>query len=373
MSDHSKYISEPVSVSAPCRMDMGGTLDISTFYYPLRHLNPCTFNIAVNLRTRVRILPYIKGKIKVSSKGFESAEYPPDAAPFDHPLGLMFAVAAYFRADGVHIEIESASPPRSALGGSSAAAAALVAAFLKSDSQDEGMKKEKIVKLAHALEESVAGVPCGLQDQLAAVYGGVNAWYWTGDPDRPVFIQKSLAGKECKNSFFAKKNRAKNAEFYKMGLHSSAFNDLESCLLLAYCGIPHESSNINGRWVREFISGKTRDLWTEIISCTHTFIDALTRQDMETAVSAMNRELALRKKMTPDVLDETGEKLTAAAAEHSCGARFAGAGGGGCLWALGDQRNVDRLKKVWEKILSEKKGAAMLNLEIAWEGLLYDK
>ncbi len=348
MSDNFKYISEPVSVSAPCRIDMGGTLDISTFYYPLRHLNPCTFNIAVNLRTRVRILPYIKGKIKVSSKGFESAEYPPDAAPFDHPLGLMFAVAAYFRADGVHIEIESSSPPRSALGGSSAAAAALVAAFLKSESEDEGMKKEKIVKLAHALEESVAGVPCGLQDQLAAVYGGVNAWYWTGDPDRPVFRQKALAEPEISDY-------------------------LESRLLLAYCGIPHESKNINGRWVREFISGRTRDLWHEIVSCTHTFIDALTRQDMGTAVSAMNRELALRKKMTPDVLDETGEKLTAAAAEHNCGARFTGAGGGGCLWALGDQRNVDRLKKVWEKILSEKKGAALLNLEIAWEGLLYDK
>ncbi len=359
MSDHETNISEPVSVSAPCRIDMGGTLDISTFYYPLRHLNPCTFNIAVNLRTRVRLFPYNKGKIKVSSKGFESAEYPTDAAPFDHPLGLMFAIAAYFRADGVHIEIESSSPPRSALGGSSAAAAALVAAFLKAGDQtaDEGLRKEKIVKLAHAIEESVAGVPCGLQDQLAAVYGGVNAWYWTGDPDGPVFRQKALA---------------KKAEFYKMGLHSSAPDDLESRLLLAYCGIPHESKNINSRWVREFVSGKTRDLWPEIVSCTHTFIDALIRHDMVTAVSAMNRELALRKKMTPDVLDETGERLTAAAAEHNCGARFTGAGGGGCLWALGDQRTVDRLKKIWEKILSEKKGAGLLNLEIAWEGLLYD-
>ena len=27
--------SKPVETSAPCRIDMGGTLDISTFYYPL--------------------------------------------------------------------------------------------------------------------------------------------------------------------------------------------------------------------------------------------------------------------------------------------------------------------------------------------------
>ncbi|WP_246556018.1 hypothetical protein [Desulfonema magnum] len=102
--------SEQIEASAPCRIDMGGTLDISTFYYPLRRLRPCTFNIALNMRTRVRLFPYHKGMIKVSSKGFESAEYSLDQARFDHPLGLMFAVAAYFGAEGVHIDIESSSP-----------------------------------------------------------------------------------------------------------------------------------------------------------------------------------------------------------------------------------------------------------------------
>jgi len=46
--------SEPIEASAPCRIDMGGTLDIATFSYPLRHLAPATFNIALDLRTRVR-------------------------------------------------------------------------------------------------------------------------------------------------------------------------------------------------------------------------------------------------------------------------------------------------------------------------------
>jgi D-glycero-alpha-D-manno-heptose-7-phosphate kinase len=104
---------------------MGGTLDIDTFRFPLHHFSPCTFNIALNLRTRVCLLPYRAGMVKVSSKGFKAAEYPFDQAPFDHPLGLIFAIAAYFRAEGVHIVIESSSPPRSALGGSSAAAVAL--------------------------------------------------------------------------------------------------------------------------------------------------------------------------------------------------------------------------------------------------------
>ena len=60
---------QTIEASAPCRIDMGGTLDIRTFYYQLRHLSPCTFNIAVDLRTRVRLLPYCDGRIRISSKG----------------------------------------------------------------------------------------------------------------------------------------------------------------------------------------------------------------------------------------------------------------------------------------------------------------
>ena len=92
--------SRPIVTSAPCRIDMGGTLDLPIFYYALRHLDPCTVNIALGLRTRVRLLPYRDGYIKISSRGFKDAEFPTDAAPFDHPLGLMFATAAYFNAGG---------------------------------------------------------------------------------------------------------------------------------------------------------------------------------------------------------------------------------------------------------------------------------
>ena len=134
---------QPIEASAPCRIDMGGTLDIPIFYYPLRYLSPCTFNIALEHRTRVRLLPYTGNLVKISSAGFEDAEFPQDSAPFNHPLGLMFATAAYFNAGGVHIEIESASPPRSALGGSSSATVALVAAFLRSNQQD--LKKRNVL------------------------------------------------------------------------------------------------------------------------------------------------------------------------------------------------------------------------------------
>lgn len=58
----------PLKASAPCRVDLGGTLDLPAMHYPLKHISPCTFNIALDMRTRIKISPYAIGKVKISSK-----------------------------------------------------------------------------------------------------------------------------------------------------------------------------------------------------------------------------------------------------------------------------------------------------------------
>ena len=340
--------SEHIEASAPCRMDVGGTLDISTFHYPLRHFFPCTFNIALDLRTRVCLSAYNKGMVKVSSKGFKSVEYPLSTVPFDHPLGLMFAIAVYFGAEGVHIQLESLSPPRSALGGSSSAAVALIAAFSKLFEKigaGKILSRKDTAMLAYAIEGSVAGVPCGLQDQLAAAYGGVNAWYWFDGIKGSCFKKKAVYQKKF-------------------------FKNFEKHLLLAYCGVQHVSKDINGKWVKQFVSGKYRELWVEIIACTRRFVDALNKHDFKYAAESMNEEMALRKKMTPEVLDPMGGKLVNSAVENNCGARFTGAGGGGCIWAIGEIEDIAILEKEWESILSEREKARMLDVNIDSQGLI---
>ena len=340
---------ESIEASAPCRIDMGGTLDIPIFYYPLRHLSPCTFNIALALRTRVRMLPHDRDMVKISSKGFEDAEFQKGSTPFQHPLGLIFATAAYFNAGGVHIEIESKSPPQSALGGSSAATVALVAAFLKlvrqHSDKDTALNRRKIALLAYRIEETVAGVPCGIQDQLAAAYGGVNVWHLQADPEQSVFKKK-------------------------VAVHKSFYKKFERHLLLAYCGMPHESKDINGQWVRQFLTGNYRSHWTEIIDCTQVFVDAIARRDFRLAVSCMHREMNLRREMTPEVLNDVGEALVEMAVKNDCGARFTGAGGGGCIWALGSIENIDRLKKVWEETLSTTDAGCLLDVKIDSRGVV---
>ncbi len=157
MADPFKRIleKEVITASAPCRVDMGGTVDLSTFYYPLRHLSPCTFNMAIDLKTKVSLYPYADGKVKITSSGFRSAVYHLEKMPFAHPLGLMFAIVAYFNADGIHVVIDSASPPRSALGGSSVAAVALIAAFCKilKKVRKPVLSKMQMARLAQRLKQ----------------------------------------------------------------------------------------------------------------------------------------------------------------------------------------------------------------------------
>jgi D-glycero-alpha-D-manno-heptose-7-phosphate kinase len=336
-----------IETSVPCRIDMGGTLDLAIFYNPLRHLSPCTANIAVNLRTVIKLLPYQAGQVKVSSRGFKSAQFAVGQAPFNHPLGLIFATADFFQADGIHVIIESQSPPRSALGGSSAALVALTAAFLMV-SQKRSITPEfrrYAALLAHRIEESVAGVSCGRQDHLAAAFGGVNAWYW-----QPKFERFDF----------------KQAPLYNPHL----VDELRRHILLAYCGVPHVSKDVNGRWVHQFLNGEYRSHWHNIINLTKKFVDALAGSNYKEAAEAMTEETTLRREMTPDVLDEIGIKLSDAARSCECGARFTGAGGGGCIWALGDMKNIDRLRPMWSEILSERDEACLLDFKIDTKGLV---
>ena len=340
-------VKEPIVTSAPCRIDMGGTLDISTFYLPLRHFKPCTFNLAIALRTKVRLSAFKPGLVKVSSHGFEEAEFAIDDVPFRHPLGLIFAIAAYFRAEGVQIEIDSASPVRSALGGSSVAAVALIAAFARLEERlgIKRLSRQATALLAHSLEQSVAGIPCGIQDMLAAAFGGVNAWQWTGQPKKVSYARKTVVPKK-------------------------AHKQLERSLLLAYCGEPHESVDINGQWVHQFLTGKFRSHWMKIIRMTHAFVEYLKKGDYLKAGEAMNHETDLRCEMTPNVLDDIGRKLTQAAREKTCGARFTGAGGGGCIWALGTPADIEKLRPAWQSILAGKPQARLLDATIDPDGVL---
>jgi D-glycero-alpha-D-manno-heptose-7-phosphate kinase len=337
----------PIQTSAPCRIDFGGTLDISSFHYPLRHLAPSTVNIALDRRTTVRLQPMGGDRIRISSTGVADAQFAPSAAPYDHALGLMFAVADYFGARGVHVQIDSTSPPKSGLGGSSVAAVALIAAFSKvlGCMGEPELGRDRMVLLAYNIEQAVSGASCGIQDQLAAAFGGVNAWQWPANPGLLPFSASSL-------------------------IKGKALRRLDRHLLVAYLGVTHVSTDVNNTWIRQFIGGQERQNWHAIIRLTNDFAAAITAWDMSAAAEAMNQETAIRKAMTPQVLDDMGDRLAALAVGAGCGARFTGAGGGGCLWAIGEADAVAALKPIWEKVLVERPTAGLLDCRVDAKGVL---
>jgi len=226
---------QSIEASAPCRIDAGGTWDIKSLALPLEPFHPTTVNIAINLRTTVRLYPFRGGRVKISSEGFSVTEdYPHDHVPYHSSFGLFFAAISYFGFHGLKVHIRSDSPVKSALGGSSTALAALIKALSKiADGVPHSkLKGHDILHLAYQLEDSVSSGKCGIQDQAAAVFGGVNQWLWHFGRRRVPYERKKLLDRKGRVA-------------------------LSERVIVAFSGKSHVSSRINRNWITDFLSGET--------------------------------------------------------------------------------------------------------------------
>ena len=94
------------------------------------------------------------------------------------------------------------------------------------------------------------------------------------------------------------------------------------------------------------------------------FAMALKNRQWERAAHLLKEEMAVRMEITPDALIPITKKLIEQAEEKGCGARFTGAGAGGCVWALGEPDSIQRLRSIWIKTLSPYRDARILHCEI---------
>lgn len=337
-----------MEASAPCRVDAGGTWDIKALALPLEREAPVTVNVALDLRTRVRLLPYRDGWVRVVSRGFhpEGGEAEAGALPFSPPFGLFFAAVERFGFHGLEVRIMSGSPPRSALGGSSTALTALLRALSSLDVRLGGkaLPPKALLLLGYHLEDGVSGGGCGMQDQAAAVYGGVNLWRWRygrpGTPFRREPILDARGGREF--------NRH---------------------ILVAHSGKDHDSGSVNRGWVDAFLSGRTRNGWVSANRAVHRMAQSLKSRDWATAGECLREEMAVRREITPDALIPATRSLIDAAEGEGCGARFAGAGAGGAVWAIGPEDRIRDLRSRWEGLLETMKGGRILDCDVDLHGV----
>ncbi|MFH1950276.1 MAG: galactokinase [Pseudomonadota bacterium] len=332
----------PVEASAPCRIDSGGTWDIKALSLPFESIQPTTVNIALTLRTSASLHPYTEGQVKIGSIGFSKPEaFPIERIPFDTPFGLFYAAVSFFGFHGLEVRIDSQSPVRSALGGSSTAIVALIKALSKLSVRvgDKGLSRREVLHLAYHLEDGVSGGNCGIQDQAAAVYGGVHQWEWRYGSRTEPFQKVSLLGREGQKA-------------------------LSKRLLVAYSGKSHTSSRTNRQWIRDFLSGKTRPGWLKVNEIVQQFGQAIKVRDWNGAARLIREEMAVRREITPEALTQTTRRLIEEAEKAGCGARFTGAGAGGSLWALGEIEKISRLKPIWETSLAQVRGARILDCRV---------
>jgi len=318
-----------ITGSAPCRVDSGGTWDIKALALPFEHIKPVTVNLALNIRTYVTLLPFEPGWVKVSSGSFDAQEAHPFAEiPFDSEFGLIFSILSFFQLHGLEVKVRSTSPVKAGLGGSSAAAVAVIKAcsIAKRLLHEKGIARGDILHLAYHLEDAVNMGMCGLQDQGASVYGGVNKWSWGYSRKGRPYERESL-------------------------LNAEGQRELSKRMLVAHSGGTHVSAGINRLWIQEFLEGKTRSGWIAANGIVNRLARHLKEREWQGGAKALRDEVAIRKEITPQAFTPTISRLIQESEQMGCGARFAGAGGGGAVWALGEIDAIHRLRQRWAHIL----------------------
>jgi galactokinase/mevalonate kinase-like predicted kinase len=314
---------------------------------PMQGIEPVTLNIALSLRTRVEVVPFEDGMVKVSSEGFpEAGVHDVKTLPFDSTFGLFYAAVSYFGFHGLEVRIASDSPSKAALGGSSTALVALIKALSKLGvlAGKPPLRRKDILHLSYHLEDSTSSGKCGIQDQAAAVFGGVNLWRWQFGDRRVPYERTPL-------------------------LDRKGQRDLSERLLVAFSGKSHVSARINQGWLEGFLSGKTRAGWIEANRIVRRLTQALDHRKWDQAAGLLREEMALRRDITPDALIPVTDRLIRQAEEAGCGARFAGAGAGGSVWALGEKRRIAELRTIWRSTLEPVRGAGILDCAVDPRGV----
>jgi D-glycero-alpha-D-manno-heptose-7-phosphate kinase len=170
----SRTLPRIVNAIAPIRVcDVGGWTD--TWF--ARH--GAVFNIAVYpyVEVQVRVEDHAEGeeRVTIAAENFgHTYAINPDRVVYDkHPLiEAAIDVMRLPSTMALRINIFSDAPPGASTGTSAAVSVALIGALDALVGGDLG--PHEVAGLAHFIETKKLGLQCGIQDQLASAYGGIN-------------------------------------------------------------------------------------------------------------------------------------------------------------------------------------------------------
>jgi D-glycero-alpha-D-manno-heptose-7-phosphate kinase len=211
------------------------------------------------------------------------------------PDALVWAVVEHTAWDAdLEIEVSSGVPPGAGMGTSAAVTVALLAAF------DERAGPGELAARAHAIEVGHLGREGGVQDQVAAAYGGVNRITIDPYPStrvEPIPAPRGLAG----------------------------------CLRTVYLGAPHNSDAVHREVIGAISAEGPSSLRLERLRrVAAAGYDALVAGDLGALGRAMTDSTDAQADLAPGIVgDDALAVVEVARATGARGWKVNGAGGGG--------------------------------------------
>ena len=323
-----------IRVSAPYRLDIGGTWDLPPLLYFGRQYNPRTITIALSERISVEISDFEPAWVSIMDNSMNNCTMRESEYDFTNKFGLIQAILAFFECDGVTIDVCSNVPSRIGLGGSGALTVALITAVCAYQSKPK-MSVAETVRLAHEIESSFFSIT-GFQDQLAACVGGVQLWEWQ-------YPAEATQPEEL--------------------LSSDEYKDFEDRLVIAVVGT-HDSNEVNKRQINSFLNPWERPHWNEINNCTKGAASAFRFRDWYELTRMIKREHEIRNEIAYKRISGM-EKYISATKDTTGAFATAGAGQAVCWYFSPDIDEVVEVRNTWKSL-----GARIIPNRISKSGLL---
>lgn len=330
---------------APIRInDIGGWTD-TWFAQQGKVLNMAVFPL---VEVRIKVLENMENadqRVLVSLENYGEALWinPENPAYDQHPLiqGIVNSLPVP-KEVMLHINLFSHVPAGSSTGTSASVCVALLGAL---DQLSEAKHSaHEIAYLAHRVETETLGLQSGIQDQLAAAYGGI-----------------------C----FIDMHKYPDAKVIKLDLAESLLEEMGTRISLVYLGQSHSSSAMHEE-VITFLEEKGAQF--SIIQALRALAEQakndLIGGDIEAFGEVMTQNNECQRSLHSGLISEEADSVIAVAKKcEAAGWKVNGAGGkGGSLTILGNQDEKLR-ERMLEEINSLGKGIRSIPISLAGFGV----
>jgi D-glycero-alpha-D-manno-heptose-7-phosphate kinase len=219
----------------------------------------------------------------------------------------------------VTLQVRSTAPPASGLGSSAALGVAAIGAL--ASYQHRHLLPHEVARESQLLEVRDLKLECGVQDQFASAYGGVN------------FMEVEYP----------------SARIFPIPLSPSLKCELEDRFLLVYTGKSHFSSAMHQKVISE--AEQHRADFDALARAAVAGKEALLADDLEAFAAAMNANWDAQKALHPDITTPEIEALHRAAFQAGAiGFKANGAGGGGTVTILAERNRNPQITRVVEDL-----------------------